>query len=179
MSDTDGKTGWWSKQSTGSKAVMGIAGFCCLGIIILVIAGGLLAPDSNTTTSSSTNDSSASVTQETTPAPAPAETEAQYKASCKKISYKQLEKNPDKYTGQRVKFTGTIFQIQESGDFTSILLDVGGYDNISVLYDGTTNAVEDSEITVYGEILGSYTYESVAGYQITVPQMSAKYIVTN
>lgn len=176
---SDGKTGWWGKQSSGSKAVMGIAGMCCLGLILLVVAGGLFSPDSNTPTSSSTNDSSASVTQGTTPAPEPAETEAQYKASCKEISYKQLEKNPDKYAGQRVKFTGTIFQIQESGDFTSILLDVGGYDNISVLYDGTTNAVEDSTITVYGEILGSYTYESVAGYQITVPQMNAKYIMTS
>jgi hypothetical protein len=48
-----------------------------------------------------------------------------------------------------------------------------------VLYDGTTNAVEDSTITIYGEIMGSYTYESVAGYQITVPQMNAKYIVTS
>jgi len=181
MSDqeSDGKMSWLNKQSTGTKAVMGIAGVCCLGIILLVVMGGLLGPDSNTTTSSSSNDSSANVTQETTPAPAPAETEAQYKASCKKISYKQLEKNPDKYTGQRVKFTGTIFQIQESGDFTSILLDVGGYDNISVLYDGTTDAVEDSSITVYGEIMGSYTYESVAGYQITVPQMNAKYIVAS
>ncbi len=181
MSDIDGsgKMSWWSKQSTGGKAIMGIAGLCCIGIILFVVIGGLLAPDSTTTTSSSSNDSSANVTQETTPAPAPTETEAQYKASCKKISYKQLEKNPDKYTGQRVKFTGTVFQIQESGDFTSILLDVGGYDNVSVLYDGTTNAVEDSTITIYGEIMGSYTYESVAGYQITVPQMNAKYIVTS
>jgi hypothetical protein len=36
-----------------------------------------------------------------------------------------------------------------------------------------TEFVRDDNITVYGNITGSITYESVAGYQITIPSMEA------
>lgn len=48
----------WNKQSSGVKAIMGIAGVCCLGLIILVVIGGMFSPDvntSNTTLTSSEN----------------------------------------------------------------------------------------------------------------------------
>ncbi|MDZ4170848.1 MAG: hypothetical protein U1C19_01685 [Methanobacteriaceae archaeon] len=32
---------------------------------------------------------------------------------------------------------------------------------------GTTPAVEDDMITIYGEVTGSYTYESQAGWTVT------------
>ena len=49
-------------------------------------------------------------------------------------------------------------------------------DVIYVTYDGTTDFVEEDVVTVYGEITGSYSYTSVAGWQITVPGVKAKYI---
>lgn len=39
--------GWWSKQSTGIKAVIGIVGVCFLGLIIFIAIGGILSPDQN------------------------------------------------------------------------------------------------------------------------------------
>jgi hypothetical protein len=65
MSDSDinEPTGWWSKQSGGAKIAIGIAGVCCLGILILVVSAGLFAPDASTdslSTADSTNTSSSS-----------------------------------------------------------------------------------------------------------------------
>jgi hypothetical protein len=42
--------GWWSKQSTGVKAGIGIAGVCCIGLILLVALGGFLSPDKTNNT---------------------------------------------------------------------------------------------------------------------------------
>ncbi len=39
-----GTGGWWSKQSTGVKAGIGIAGVCCIGLILIVAIGGFLSP---------------------------------------------------------------------------------------------------------------------------------------
>lgn len=39
--------GWWSKQSTGIKAVIGIVGVCLLGLIIVIAIVGIFSPDQN------------------------------------------------------------------------------------------------------------------------------------
>lgn len=113
-----------------------------------------------------------------TTSPSSAESESQYKDSCKYISFKELEKNPDKYKYQRVKYSGKVIQIMESYGSTDIRMDVNDNfgDTIYVTYDGTTPAVEDNAITVYGEVIGSYTYISTANYKITLPEIRAKYI---
>jgi len=46
----------------------------------------------------------------------------------------------------------------------------------AVTLNGTTSAVENSIIVVYGTIQGSYTYESTANWNITVPSIEAKYV---
>ncbi|BDZ67380.1 zinc ribbon domain-containing protein [Methanobacterium ferruginis] len=122
---------------------------------------------SSTTTSPSTTTPSTTV-----------ESESDYKASCKSLSFKELEKNPDGHAGERVKFTGTVVQIMESGGATDIRMDVNDEfgDTIYVSYDKTTSALEDSTITVYGEVIGDYTYTSQANYRITLPWIEAKYI---
>jgi len=105
-----------------------------------------------------------------------------YKATCTTIDYRVLEKNADAHTGERFYARGEVFQIMEEGNTTFMLVAVtpGSYDiwddNVCVLYDGTTDALEDSIIHFWGECLGGYTYESVAGYNITVPQIQAKII---
>lgn len=45
-----GLGGWWNKQSTGGKAAMGIAGICCIGLILIIAISGMYSPDKTTTT---------------------------------------------------------------------------------------------------------------------------------
>lgn len=59
---------------------------------------------------------------------------------------------------------------------THIRLDIGNRDIIYIEYDDYTDFVEDDHITVYGEIYGDYSYESQAGWTITVPAIIADFI---
>jgi len=98
------------------------------------------------------------------------------------IPYNQLEKNPNRYKGKKVVYRGQIFQIQEDGGSTWMLLSVTdeGYgfwsDNIWVNYDGTIRGAEDDVITVYGTITGEESYETQIGGETYVPKMRAKFI---
>lgn len=109
-----------------------------------------------------------------------------YKNSCKTIEYKVLDKNPDSFAGTRIKLRGEIMQIMENYGSTFLLLQVTynsygyGYgswdDSVAIFFDGTFDAYEDDIITVWGEVKGSYSYESVAGYNITIPSVNAKHV---
>jgi hypothetical protein len=107
---------------------------------------------------------------------------ANWKASAKSIPYNQLEKNADRYSGDRVKFTGQIFQIQEGDAGGTMLLSVTdeGYDywtdNVWVNYDRNIKSAEDDIITVYGTIDGERSYETQIGGETYVPEMTARYI---
>lgn len=103
------------------------------------------------------------------------------KANAKTIDYPQLKKNPDRYKGEYVKYTGKILQILEGDNITNIRLAVTptsyGYnasDVIFIEYVGYTDFVDDDIITVYGEIYGSYSYKSQAGFDIALPGLLAK-----
>ncbi len=65
-----GTMDFWNKQSTGRKAVVGIAGICCIGLILIVAFGGMFSPDKTTTTTPATNTTSTppSTTSNTTTA---------------------------------------------------------------------------------------------------------------
>ncbi|MCY9290852.1 hypothetical protein MOF05_21110 [Bacillus haynesii] len=109
--------------------------------------------------------------------------EEKKKQSAKEIRFAELNKNPDKHTGEFVKYQGEIAQIVENDNSTDIRLAVTktsyGYDFndiVYITYDGTTPFVEEDKITVYGTIQGSYTYESTAGYQITLPHIEGEII---
>lgn len=94
--------------------------------------------------------------------------------------YKELVKNPDKFKGQNVKYTGKVAQIQEdqSGQgFIRLSVTDNGYDywsdEIYVTYTDSTDVVADDLVTVYGILTGGVTYMSMANYQITIPGMEA------
>lgn len=113
-------------------------------------------------------------------AKAEAQAAAAKKANAKTINYAQLKKNPDRYKGEYVKYTGEILQILEGDNITNIRLAVTktsyGYDFNDVIYieyKGYTDFVDNDIVTVYGEIYGSYSYESQAGYNITLPGLIA------
>jgi len=107
--------------------------------------------------------------------------EAEKKANAQPIEYAQLIKNPDRHAGEYVKYTGEIAQIQEGDNSTVIRLAVtqesygwNPNDIIWVEYDGYTEYVDGDVITVYGEIYGSHTYTSQAGWEITIPAVIAE-----
>lgn len=96
------------------------------------------------------------------------------------LDYLKLKKNPDRYAGEYVKYSGEIVEIQEGDNFTIIRLAVTktsyGYDFndiVFVNYPGYTDYVDEDIVTVYGVINGSYSYTSQAGWEITVPSMIA------
>lgn len=109
-----------------------------------------------------------------------------YMAKCKSISYKELARNPQKYEGQMIKFTGKVFQVQE-GTFSNMYMisvtnkGYGYYDdNVYVNYysfGDETRILEDDIVTFYGEFKGLKTYTTVRGDSRTIPEVTAKYIV--
>lgn len=97
------------------------------------------------------------------------------------IDYREILKNPNKFKDERAQFTGTVLEIHENeislGETETYLrLDVGNDDVIYIDYfswSGMEEVFEGDVITVQGRMTGSKTYESVAGYQITIPSMEA------
>lgn len=105
-----------------------------------------------------------------------------YKNQCQQMAYKVLNKNPDSLAGTKVALKGEIMQIQESATSTFMLVSVTyqGYDiwsdNVAVFYPSTIDVYEDDIINFWGEVKGAFSYESTAGWNITVPAINAKYI---
>lgn len=100
---------------------------------------------------------------------------------CKDISFKELNKNPDKYYGDSIKLSGKVMQITEGRSTNYLLMYVGGdYSQLAYIeYYNDTNIVEDDWITVYGVCAGSYTYETKIGGSNTVPSMYGASLVKN
>lgn len=107
------------------------------------------------------------------------------------IPYKELEENPSNYSDNLVTYKGTVLQIleenvvNEEGDITglkitTIRLGISNDSNevIYVKYENLigTDVVRGDNITVYGIVNGSTTYESTAGYQIALPSIEAMFI---
>ena len=114
--------------------------------------------------------------------------ESQYKEKCQSISYDSLARDPSKYKGELVKFTGEVIQVLEESGIVAMRVNVtnngyGYYDDtvyVWYLYDeDESKFLEDDIITFYGEYDGLYSYESVLGATITIPEVFAKYIVRN
>lgn len=113
-----------------------------------------------------------------------AKEKAEKKANAQTIAYAQLKKNPDRYAGEYVKYTGEIVQILEGSDMTNIRLAVTknsyGYDFndlVFIEYLGYTDFVDGDIVTIYGEVYGAHSYESQAGYNISLPGIVAEEVV--
>ena len=118
-------------------------------------------------------------------AEAEAKAKAEKKANAQTIDYARLKKNPDRYAGEYVKYTGEIVQILEGNGMTNIRLSVTkesyGYsfnDIVFIEYVGYTDFIDGDIITIYGEVYGNYTYESQAGYQISLPGILADEVIS-
>lgn len=90
------------------------------------------------------------------------------------LDYRRLKTNPEGYRGRRVHYRGRIVQVLVEGDTTFMLVDVAGYNNgnIALLYHGSQpEFVERQYVHVYGRVVGTYSYESQAGWNISIPQI--------
>lgn len=150
-----------SNLSTPVK-IIGLVVCCCIGILVVgSLMGGV--SDQGSLPSSSSNDNSYGGIFDSFS-----------KADCKEINYKELNKNPDKYTGENIKLYGTVMQISEGNSEGNYLLMYvnGNYNQLAyVEYYNDTNIVEDDYITVYGVCGGSYSYTTKIGGTNTVPSV--------
>uniref|UniRef100_UPI000C230733 toxin regulator n=1 Tax=Bacillus sp. FJAT-45037 TaxID=2011007 RepID=UPI000C230733 len=90
------------------------------------------------------------------------------------ITYNQLARTPDEYTGEKVKFRGKVVQVMEGDGETQIRLAVSDdYDTIIFgAFDTSiisSRVLEDDMITIYGTSTGLITYDSTMGGQISIP----------
>ncbi len=96
------------------------------------------------------------------------------------ITYDQLARTPDKYKGEKVKFTGEVLQILEGDEYNEMRLSVhknssGWYDSDQVIYCAYNPKIVDYRIlegdiiTIYGVSHGIVSYESVMHTTITLP----------
>jgi len=96
------------------------------------------------------------------------------------VTYGKLKKNADRFVGQAWAFTGKVLEIHEQGSTTTARIGIGGYglDAIYVECRCTTEFVEGNAVFVVGKVQGNYTYDTVAGWTLTIPQVNAVAIVT-
>lgn len=102
-----------------------------------------------------------------------------YKEHCSSIDYKKLARNPGKYEGRRVKFSGRVLQVIEGSKSTTLRVATKGrWDNVVyVTIYGTPKSriLEYDKISLWGEYTGVYTYKTIFGASVTIPSMTAKY----
>ncbi len=93
----------------------------------------------------------------------------------KSITYGHLKKNADKYYGEAWAFTGKVLEIYESGGRTGGRVGIGSYGLDAIWVEGAfaTDFVEGDRVFVIGKLRGTKTYESQAGWTITIPQIEA------
>lgn len=106
-----------------------------------------------------------------------------YKDKCASVDYKDVQRNPNNYKEKYIKATGKVIQVSE-GWFNSVTLRVQDSDAntwyVTYTYgDGESKILENDNVTVYGKSTGTTTYTSILGTSITIPSISAVYIVLN
>ncbi len=109
-----------------------------------------------------------------------------YIASCKEIKYEDLARNPDKYKSQSFKFTGKVIQVVEPTVGHTVVLRINvtktEYDFYTDTIYATVSIPKESDrifegdiITIYGNCEGMYSYKSVLGQKISLPEIRIKY----
>ncbi len=137
---------------------------CCVGLFVIFLLVAIFSSSGDVSTHKEDNNLS----------------ESDFKAQCQDLDFNTVNKNADKYKGEKYKASGKIIQIIEdnNGGKMRLALDGSYSDIVYVAYEGTNDFVEDDYVTVYGYCDGSYSYTSTIGASITLPKIDAKYIET-
>lgn len=101
------------------------------------------------------------------------ETEIKYDS---KITYNNLSRNPEKYKGKGIVFTGKIIQVIESDSGSTYRIAINSnYNNVMVAYyfikNNENRLLENDIIRFKGLYTGLYTYKTVLGASQTVPSV--------
>lgn len=115
----------------------------------------------------------------------PKPTKGDYIALCEIYPYKKIARNPSDYVGKNATFKGKIIQVQENGNNVILRANItqGEYgmwtDTIYVTYYkqsiNEARILEDDIITMYGEIKGLKTYQTVMKSEVTIPWLEMKF----
>lgn len=100
-----------------------------------------------------------------------------------KLSYGMLLKTKDRYAGEPYHITkGHVMQAMEDDGETTLLVEItdNGYgfwdDIIAVYYPGTTDAIDDDFVEIWGTLGEKFDYDTQIGGSNSVPSMKAKTI---
>lgn len=102
-----------------------------------------------------------------------------FAARSSEATYPMLERNADAWIGEPAVFSGTIAQIQDEPGVTIIRLATASYGQRIVWVETAPSCVPDrtlvanARVRVYGYLAGNHTYESQAGWNITLPALVA------
>ncbi len=155
----------------------------------IIIVGTVSEDDSSSANSGS--DSQIESTEKADDNSQPKLTYEEEIATYNEIDFQTLSRNPDKYKGEKFKFTGEVIQVQEPSFGNTVELRINvtkeTYEYIDTvswsdtiyatveLQDGDDRILEDDIITFYGECAGLYSYTSVLGAKISLPKIEIKY----
>lgn len=102
------------------------------------------------------------------------------KDACSEINYEDTLRNPDSYSKQSFKISGTIFQIVEEDSYKAeyLLETASGYVYLTWHQDKPVRGsrfLEGDSVTVCGEFRGLETYDTLTG-QKTIPSLSVYFL---
>lgn len=93
----------------------------------------------------------------------------------RKITYAHLKKNAVKYALSPYKFTGRILEVSEHDGTSTARVSTDYYGNnvFYVISLGESEFVQGDVVDVLGFLTGTHSYQSQAGWNITIPEMVA------
>lgn len=95
----------------------------------------------------------------------------------KSINYHSIEKEPNRYLGEYVKFSGTINEVRKiEGEGYIIALNVGDENLVRVRFLAPISSNKGDSITIYGTLNDLISYTKSNGDKVTAPSVSADLI---
>ncbi len=101
------------------------------------------------------------------------------------LSYNTIARDSESYKDQKVKFRGEVLQEGEVDDTTHYIrfaVDSNYNTVMFVTYSidlVSARILEDDVLTIYGTVVGDYSYQAVMGNEITLPWINADIIDTS
>jgi len=91
-----------------------------------------------------------------------------------KLDYKANARDPEAYTGNLIKFSGTIIQVMEDDEYVIFRIATkNGYDNVAYATylkpEEYKRFLEDDEVNVWATSTGVYSYTTIMGGELTIP----------
>ena len=103
----------------------------------------------------------------------------EYMSSCKPVAYTMLMRDPKRYEGQHLTFSGKVLRVLEGGTVRMYMTQFNpvGFSDTDVWYasytlaEGETPFAEGDELIVYGECVGLESYLDSYGSYVAMPSI--------